>query len=67
MRLSKTAVDRRERGVWNIVRNIADIAMLGVVATSNPSQATNPGAARSLAAQMPCAVLNPQGFWDHCQ
>lgn len=59
MRLSKTAVDRRERDVWKTVRNLACIAMLGAVATSDPSHATNLGAARSLAAQMPGDALNP--------
>jgi hypothetical protein len=58
MRSSKTTVDRRERDVWNTVRILACIAVLGATATSNPSHATNLGAARLLAAQMPGDALN---------
>ncbi|WP_249141321.1 hypothetical protein [Bradyrhizobium liaoningense] len=59
MRPPKTAIDRRERDVWNTVRKLAGIDLLGVVATPNPSHATNLGAARSLAEQMPVSVHNP--------
>jgi len=58
MRLPETAIVRRERDIWNIVRKLAGIVLLGVVATPNPSHATNLGAARSLA-QIPVNVHNP--------
>jgi hypothetical protein len=59
MRLSKTTVDRRERDVWDSVRILACIAVLGATATSNPSHASNFGASRSLATKMPGDARNP--------